>query len=63
MPPPISLEDDDDDDYLRRQQTELDRLKNRNRNLEEDMRRLGDGRPMDSIGIQAQATGYSKGNQ
>lgn len=51
MPPPVSLDDDDDDDYLRRQQTELDRLKNRNRNLEEDMRRLTDGRPMDSIGL------------
>ncbi|CDW90229.1 kinesin-like protein [Stylonychia lemnae] len=63
MPPPISLEDDDDDDYLRRQQTELDRVKNRNRNLEEDLRRLTDGRPMDSIGLQAQATNYSRGIQ
>jgi polyhydroxyalkanoate synthesis regulator phasin len=63
MPPPVNLDDDDDDEYLRRQQTELDRLKNRNRNLEEDLRRLADGRPMDHIGIQAQATGYSKGVQ
>lgn len=42
MPPPVSLDDDDDDDYLRRQQSELDKVKNRNRNLEEDLRRLGD---------------------
>lgn len=42
MPPPVSLDDDEDDDYLRRQQSEIDRLKNRNRNLEEDMRRGGD---------------------
>lgn len=39
MPPPVNLEDDEDDDYLRRQQSEIDRLKNRNRNLEEDLRR------------------------
>lgn len=45
MPPPVSLDDDDEDEYLRRQQSELDRLKNRNRNLEEDLRRFGDGRP------------------
>lgn len=42
MPPPVSLDDDEDDDYLRRQQSEIDRLKNRNRNLEDDMRRVGD---------------------
>jgi hypothetical protein len=44
MPPPISLEDEDEDDYLKRQQSEIDRLKNRNRTIEEDMRRLTDAR-------------------
>jgi cell division protein FtsB len=53
MPPPVSLEDDEDDEYLRRQQSELDRIKNRNRNLEEDLRRLTDGKPMANIGLQA----------
>jgi restriction system protein len=39
LPPPVSLDDDDqDDDYMRRQQSEIDRLKNRNRTLEDDIR-------------------------
>lgn len=42
MPPPVSLDDEEDDTYLRRQQSEIDRLKGRNKNLEEDLRRLGD---------------------
>ena len=46
MPPPVSLDDDDDDEYLRRQQSELDKYKNRNRNLEEDLRRFTDGKQM-----------------
>lgn len=53
MPPPVSLDDDEDDEYLRRQQSELDRIKNRNRNLEEDLRRFTDGKPTGSIGLQA----------
>jgi len=44
LPPPISLEDEDEDDYLKRQQSEIDRLKGRNRNLEEDLRKLTDNR-------------------
>lgn len=51
MPPPVSLDDDEDDEYLRRQQSELDRLKNKNRYLEEDLRRMTDGRPMESVGL------------
>jgi len=42
LPPPIQLDDDQDDDYLRRQVSEIDRLKNRNRALEDDMRKLTD---------------------
>jgi hypothetical protein len=44
MPPPVSLDDDEDDDYLRRQQSEIDKLKNRNRNLEDDLRKFSDTR-------------------
>lgn len=65
MPPPVSLDDDEDDDYLRRQQSEIDRLKNRNRNLEDDVRKFTDGRQVSNgdVGIQAQNSYYSKGNQ
>jgi excinuclease UvrABC helicase subunit UvrB len=59
MPPPVSLEDDDEDEYLRRQQSEIDKLKNKNRNLEEDMRKYGD-RNHESKGMQAQMSQYSK---
>lgn len=51
MPPPISLEDDQDDDYLRRQQSEIDRLKGRNRGLEDDMRKFTDIKPNASVSI------------
>jgi hypothetical protein len=63
MPPPVSLDDDDDDEYLRRQQSELDRYKNRNRNLEEDLRRFTDGKQMGDQNIQAQYSQYSRGVQ
>ena len=63
MPPPVSLDDDEDDEYLRRQQSELDRLKNKNRYLEEDLRRMAEGRPTESVGLQARQSGYSKGVQ
>lgn len=53
MPPPVALDDDQDDDYLRRQQSEIDRLKNRNRFLEDDIRKLTDPRPNISIGLEA----------
>ncbi|TNV72957.1 hypothetical protein FGO68_gene13342 [Halteria grandinella] len=53
LPPPVALEDDEDDDYLRRQQTELERLKNRNRNLEDDIRKLTDARPNASVSVDA----------
>lgn len=53
MPPPLDLEDDQDDDYLRRQQSEIDKLKNRNRNLEDDIRRLTDIKPNASVSIDA----------
>jgi len=59
MPPPVNLEDEEDDDYLKRQQSEIDKLKNRNRNLEDDLRRLGDQAPRqpmrDSVGLSAQS--------
>ena len=42
LPPPVTLDDEDEDDYLRRQQSEIDKLKGRNRNLEEDLRRFAD---------------------
>ena len=51
LPPPMSLDDDQDDDYLRRQMSEIDRLKNRNRNLEDDFRKLADAKPNASIAI------------
>ena len=63
MPPPVSLDDDDDDEYLRRQQSELDRYKYRNRNLEEDLRRFTDGKQMGDQNIQAQYSQYSRGVQ
>ena len=61
LPPPISLEDEDEDDYLKRQQSEIDRLKNRNRNLEEDLRKFADtrsehkqvGMPRQSVALSA----------
>jgi cell division protein FtsB len=62
MPAPISLEDDDDDNYLRRQQTELERVKNRNRNLEDEIRKLTDARPNASVSIDArnEPVGYDR---
>jgi hypothetical protein len=53
LPPPMSLDDDQDDDFLRRQQSEIDRLKNRNRNLEDDIRKLTDAKPNASVSIEA----------
>ena len=53
LPPPVALDDDSNDDYLRRQMSEVDRLKDRNRNLEDDLRKLTDAKPNASIGIEA----------
>jgi hypothetical protein len=54
LPPPISLDDEDqDDDYMRRQHSEIDRLKNRNRILEDDIRKLSDVRPNASVSVDA----------
>ncbi len=55
LPPPVSLEDDQDDDYMRRQHSEIDRLKNRNRILEDDIRKLSDVRPNASVSVEAKA--------
>lgn len=49
----MSLDDDDQDDFARRQQSEVDRLKNRNRTLEDDIRKLTDVRPNASVSIDA----------
>lgn len=38
---------------MRRQQSEIDRLKNRNRTLEDDMRKFADIRPNASVSIDA----------
>ena len=61
MPPPVALEDEEDDEYLRRQQTEIERLKNRNRNLEEDIRKIGDRPPAYQAGIQTSQYGRQEG--
>ena len=53
LPPPVSLDDDDQDDFVRRQQSEVERLKNRNRTLEDDIRKLTDARPNASVSIDA----------
>ena len=49
----MSLDDDDQDDFVRRQQSEVERLKNRNRTLEDDIRKLTDVRPNASVSIDA----------
>ncbi len=61
--PPVSLDDDQDDDFLRRQQSEIDRLKNRNRNLEDDIRKLTDAKPNASVSIEARRSIMDKSVQ
>uniref|UniRef100_A0A7S3J3C3 Uncharacterized protein n=1 Tax=Euplotes harpa TaxID=151035 RepID=A0A7S3J3C3_9SPIT len=42
LPPPVTLDDEDDNEFVRQQQSEIERLKKKNRMLEEDARMGGD---------------------
>ena len=42
LPPPVALEDEDDTEFVKQQQSEIDRLKLKNRNLESELRHAGD---------------------
>ena len=42
LPPPVALEDEDDTEFVKQQQSEIDRLKFKNRNLESELRHAGD---------------------
>jgi hypothetical protein len=46
LPPPVTLDDEDDNEFVRQQQSEIDRLKMKNRNLEEDMRNANNSSTM-----------------
>ena len=37
LPPPVSLDDEDDNEFVKQQQNEIERLKKKNRNLEEEI--------------------------
>lgn len=43
LPPPVSLDDEDDNEFVKQQQSEIERLKIKNRNLESEVRRGGAG--------------------
>jgi len=42
LPPPVILDDEDDNEFVKQQQSEIDRLKLKNRNLEDEVRKAGD---------------------
>jgi len=42
LPPPVTLDDEDDNEFVKQQQSEIDRLKRKNRSLEENSRNAGD---------------------
>ena len=42
LPPPVTLDDEDDNEFVKQQQSEIDRLKRKNRTLEEEVRKAGD---------------------
>ena len=38
MPPPVALDDEDENEFVKQQQAEIERLKSKNRSLEENVR-------------------------
>lgn len=51
MPPPIALDDEDENEFVKQQAAEIERLKSKNRGLEEGLRAAGNSN------IKSQVTG------
>jgi len=67
MPPPVALDDEDENEFVKQQTSEIERLKSKNRSLEENLRTSnnvaltgGDGKNTQSKILQELE--YLKGN-